>query len=230
MADMYNKSWLSDVKLRVHNKNGQLRELSGHRIVLVTSSPYFRNMFKEDRFLEGKEGTKSIDLNDDDLHYLTIALRYIYEKAPYETTYLDNAADRLIHHIRIHQIADKYDIPSLRAECSNAFTRTALSMSDNWRFHHFTSATSSVASSAHSSEGKDEFTIEQVRDGLLTAIDEFYSNNAEKNTLLGRAIALAALQMRSRSHNKPLDDMIMKHPIFAVDWALEVSEGCWLLQ
>ncbi|KAF2817817.1 POZ domain-containing protein [Mytilinidion resinicola] len=198
-ADLFKNKWLSDVLLEVHGKDGDVAEFPAHRTVLVTKSAYFKKMFQEEGFMEAEE--KVVQLKEVDLKYFEMALKWMYtEEEDEDDREKDTLTEVLEDSILLHRVADFYIIPDLVQHCVD-------------RFHH--DATNYLDLDTRS---------EEFQDALLAAADTYYEMNAEGDSKLGRCVVkLAQKAVWTQDRVGGLQDMLKKHPLFALDFALETT-------
>ncbi|KAF2501958.1 POZ domain-containing protein [Lophium mytilinum] len=195
-AYMFNNKWLSDVLLRVHGTDGTIVEFPAHRERLVTRSAYFMKMFNENSFKEAKE--KVVDLKDVDLKHFEIALYWMYTKEERDVED-ETVAELLENVVLLYHIADFYIIPSLLQHCVDRFRDGAMQNFDS---------------------KSDEF-----RAALLDAADLYYKTCAETESSLGRCVVKLVQKVKWTKDDNvgDLQKMLKKHPLFALDYALETT-------
>ncbi|KAF9776116.1 hypothetical protein IL306_005749, partial [Fusarium sp. DS 682] len=138
LKEYYNTDALSDVTVAC---DGQ--EFKAHRIILSTHSKCFAKALNGDwkvghipvvenapliGFKESSE--RKIDIKDFDPSVVEAMLRFIYS-FDYTNTY---GTSTMVFDAQMYQIADKYDIPALKAESKNKFD---LAVTTGWSMDDF---------------------------------------------------------------------------------------------
>ncbi|THY73878.1 hypothetical protein D6C86_04965 [Aureobasidium pullulans] len=106
---LFNDQTLSDVRIEF---NGQ--HIFGHKAILARQSEYFFRAFTG-QFPVASSGTISLG-DDDDPKAIHAMIRHLYD-LPYDQAsvlFANSASVDLMFHINVFEVADKYDVPSLR--------------------------------------------------------------------------------------------------------------------
>ncbi|THZ27066.1 hypothetical protein D6C91_02389 [Aureobasidium pullulans] len=106
---LFNDQTLSDVRIEF---NGQ--HIFGHKAILARQSEYFFRAFTG-QFPVASSGTISLG-DDDDPKAIHAMVRHLYD-LPYDQAsvlFAKSTSADLMFHINVFEVADKYDVPSLR--------------------------------------------------------------------------------------------------------------------
>ncbi|SCO91198.1 uncharacterized protein FRV6_15326 [Fusarium oxysporum] len=121
LKEYYNKDALSDVTITC---DGQ--EFKAHRVIISAHSKCFAKALNGD-WKESSE--RQIDIKDFDASVVEAMLRFMYS-FDYSNIY---GTSTMVFDAQMYQIADKYDIPALKAQSKNKFdvaVTTGWSMDD----------------------------------------------------------------------------------------------------
>ncbi|ENH71186.1 Protein roadkill [Fusarium oxysporum f. sp. cubense race 1] len=121
LKEYYNKDALSDITITC---DGQ--EFKAHRVIISAHSKCFAKALNGD-WKESSE--RQIDIKDFDASVVEAMLRFMYS-FDYSNIY---GTSTMVFDAQMYQIADKYDIPALKAQSKNKFdvaVTTGWSMDD----------------------------------------------------------------------------------------------------
>ncbi|KAH8728537.1 BTB/POZ domain-containing protein [Phaeosphaeriaceae sp. PMI808] len=93
------------------------REFRIHRLVLCAQSSYFTKVFTGDF----KESNGCLTLNDDDISAVEAMLEFMYSFDYDSSGRAENTCSPMVFNVKVYSIAEKYDIPALKAKAKQKF-------------------------------------------------------------------------------------------------------------
>ncbi|OBS15072.1 hypothetical protein FPOA_14087 [Fusarium poae] len=152
LKEYYNKDALSDVTITC---DGQ--EFKAHRVIMSAHSKCFAKALNGD-WKESSE--RQIDIKDFDASVVEAMLRFMYS-FDYSNIY---GTSTMVFDAQMYQIADKYDIPALKAQSKNKFD---VAVTTGWSMDDFPLAITMVYESTPPEDrGLRDLVVETARKNI----------------------------------------------------------------